>query len=85
MAKEESESPNDLLKHFDDELAQILKGWLSDEAITTDHVKEIIRLTSVDPRYRDPEAFESLLEDAEEMDAEAFREWVAHSIEEGNA
>ena len=69
-------SGNELLKHFDADAAARIAALLNKGAITADHVKEIIRLTSASPEYRDPDDFESLLEDAEEMDASAFRAWV---------
>ncbi len=73
-------SGRDLLKHFDPDLASRLTKSLSSGAITAAHIQEIIRLTSELPQFRDAEEFESLLEDAEEMEASAFKEWVTRLL-----
>ena len=74
---------NDLLKHFDEETSQRLSHLVADGSFTVDHVKDLIRLTSKRSEYRDAEALDSVLEDAEEMDAPAFKAWVDHIIKEG--
>lgn len=70
----------ELLKHFDPELAACLSKALASGTITAAHVAQIVRLTSELPQFRDVEAFESLLEDAEEMEASAFKEWVTRLL-----
>jgi hypothetical protein len=69
-------SPQDLLKHFDDETRDRLARALNSRAITVEHLQELVRLTAASPRYRDEEELESLLEDAEDMAPDAFRAWV---------
>jgi len=72
----------DLLKHFDAESAKTLEQRLKEGLIEEVHIKEIIRLTAAVPNYREPEGLESLLEDAEDMDGDAFKAWVDQIIKE---
>jgi len=72
----------DLLKHFDAESAKTLEQRLKEGLIEEVHIKEIIRLTATVPNYREPEGLESLLEDAEDMDGDAFKAWVDQIIKE---
>ena len=81
MAK--AEDLKELLKHFDDETSERLSHLVAEGSFTTEHVKELIRLTSKRSEYRDADALDSVLEDAEEMDAPAFKAWVDHIIKEG--
>lgn len=73
---------DDLLKHFDAEAAAKLKGMLAKGEITPKRIQEIIKLTSAVPDYRDADEFDSLLEDACEMDDDGFSSWVGKIIEE---
>lgn len=82
MASQPQPSENDLLKHFDAEAAKSLAQHLKDGLIEDVHIQEIIRLTAVLPNYRDPEELDSLLEDAEDMDGDAFKAWVDQIIKE---
>jgi hypothetical protein len=82
MASPGHPQANELLKHFDGETAKMLAGRLKDGLITDKHIQEIVRLTAALPDYRDAEEIESLLEDAEDMDGEAFKAWVDQIIKE---
>jgi len=82
MAEAPSPSVNELLKHFDQETAARLARAMNEGMLDAEHLKELIRLTAANPKYRDPEELESLLEDAQEMDAEAFRTWVDQLLKE---
>ena len=72
----------DLLKHFDAETAKTLDQHLKEGLIEDVHIQEIIRLTAELPNYREAEELESLLEDAEDMDGDAFKAWVDQIIKE---
>ena len=72
----------ELLKHFDDELANRLAALVNEDKLSADHIKELIRLTSKRADYRDADELESVLEDAEEMDAPAFKVWVDQLIKD---
>lgn len=82
MASQAQPSESELLKHFDPETAKALAQRLKDGEIEDVHIREIIRLTAALPDYREPEELESLLEDAEDMDGDAFRAWVDQIIKE---
>jgi hypothetical protein len=73
---------NDLLKPFAPPAAQLLREAVSNETLSLAHLQEIARLAAQVPRYRAAEELESLLEDAEEMDLEAFRDYVAEIVRE---
>lgn len=73
---------NELLKHFDPDAAAKLKAMLASGEITPKRIEEIIKLTSKVPDYRDADEFDSLLEDACEMDDDGFSSWVGKIIEE---
>ncbi|MBI3828121.1 MAG: hypothetical protein HY291_01305 [Planctomycetes bacterium] len=73
---------NELLKHFDAEIAAKLKGMLASGEITAKHIEQMIKLTAAVPDYRNNEDLDSLLEDACEMDADGFSSWVGKIIEE---
>jgi hypothetical protein len=82
MASQPQPSGSELLKHFDGEIAKLLGQRLKDGTITPEHIREIIRLTAALPDYRETEELESLLEDAEDMDGDAFKAWVDQIIKE---
>ena len=82
MASQPQPSVNELLKHFDKETAARLAQLVNSGSLSADHLKEIVRLTSALPDYRDSEELDSLLEDAEDMDADAFRAWVDQILKE---
>lgn len=82
MASQPQSSGSELLKHFDAETARTLAQRMKDGLIQEAHIREIIRLTAALPDYRDPDELDSLLEDAEDMDGEAFRAWVDQIIKE---
>jgi hypothetical protein len=82
MASQPQPQSNELLKHFDGETAKMLAGRLKDGLITDEHIREIVRLTAALPDYRATEEIESLLEDAEDMDGDAFKAWVDQIIKE---
>jgi hypothetical protein len=82
MASQPQPQANELLKHFDGETAKLLGSRLKDGLITDQHIREIIRLTAALPDYREAEEIESLLEDAEDMDGDAFKAWVDQIIKE---
>jgi hypothetical protein len=82
MASQPQTSVNELLKHFDKETATRLAQLVNGGSISADHLKEIVRLTSALPDYRDSEELDSLLEDAQDMDIDAFRAWVEQILKE---
>lgn len=82
MAETPKASLAELLKHFDEETATRLARLANAGTITTGHVQEFIRLMAALPAYRDPEALDSLLEDAEDMAEDAFRAWVDQLLKE---
>jgi hypothetical protein len=82
MASQPQPPVNELLKHFDKEIAARLAQLVNSGSLSAEHLKEIVRLTSALPDYRDSEELDSLLEDAEDMDADAFRAWVDQILKE---
>jgi len=75
-------NPAELLKHFDADAAARIAHLLNSKAITTEHLIEIVRVTAQCPELRTGEGFDSLLEDAEEMDITSFRAWVEDSLKD---
>ena len=82
MAKITPNISKDLLNHFDDEARKKLEGMLARGEITPERILQIIKLTSALPDYREPDEFDSLLEDAGEMDNDAFASWIGKIIED---
>lgn len=72
---------SDLLKHFDDELAQRLKKHLAAGELDRGHIEGLLKLTSKSPEYRQEENLESAIEDALDMPAEAFGKWVEELLD----
>ena len=82
MAKNTPAVSKDLLSHFDDEARKKLEAMLAGGEITPEHIQQIIKLTAAVPDYRDADEFDSLLEDAGEMDQDAFASWIGKIIED---
>jgi hypothetical protein len=72
----------DLLKHFDADAQTRIAHLINSKAISPEHLKEIIRVTTQCPELRSGEGFDSLLEDAEEMDITSFRAWVEDTLKD---
>ncbi|MCZ7648771.1 MAG: hypothetical protein M5U26_26520 [Planctomycetota bacterium] len=75
-------SADDLLKHFDEDLAARLRRMVASGDLEAGHLEALIRLTSKSPEFRDEESLETALENATEMTAADFREWVDELLDD---
>jgi hypothetical protein len=79
---EEDHSAQAVLRHFDPELQNAARERLEEGLITEGHVLQIYRLISAAPEERDPENVIALLDQAEGLSLEDFRESVTRSLDQ---